>query len=196
MYCRSEIVLRCISESRSMLCSWKERYLLKAFTGVWWSCTFLREARMSLWCFACLWKLWFSFKSPRYSLCYALWKGTEVFQAEGCTLSLSGYQAEGFICELLPVIAHSQGDAKVRGSSLMQRWSSWGNLRNTEGKRRLQGRSRFSEAREPSQWMSYILLEIGQEDFALPPESLGKDSWLAPSRALCRGVGSCFILFV
>lgn len=59
---------------------------------------------------------------------------TEVFQAESCTLSLSGYQPKGLICELLPIIAHSQGYVKVRGSSLAQRWSSGGNVRSTEGK--------------------------------------------------------------
>lgn len=29
--------------------------------------------------------------------------------------------------------------------------------------------------------MSYVLLAIGQEDFALTPEARGKDPWLAPS---------------
>lgn len=45
--------------------------------------------------------------------------------------------------------------------------------------RRLQGRPGFSEAREPSQPMSCILLAIGQ-DFALPPEAWGKDSCWPP----------------
>ena len=86
-----------------------------------------------------------------------------------------GYQPEDLICELLPVIAHSQGDAKVRGSSLTQRWSSGGNVRSTEGKRgRLQGPSRFSEPREPSRRMSCILLAIGQEDFCPSSWSTGE----------------------
>lgn len=58
------------------------------------------------------------------------------FQAEGCTLPWSGYQAEGVLRELLPVIAHSQGDVEMRSSSLTPSWSSGGNGRSTEGQER------------------------------------------------------------
>lgn len=60
-------------------------------------------------------------------------KRTEGFQAEGCTLSLSGDQAEGVRRELLPVTAHSQGDGEMRSSSLTRSWSSGGNGSSTEG---------------------------------------------------------------
>lgn len=62
-------------------------------------------------------------------------KRTEVFQAEGCALSLSGDQAEGVLCELLlPVPVHSQ-DVEMRSSSLTRSWSSGGNGGSTEGQR-------------------------------------------------------------
>lgn len=62
-------------------------------------------------------------------------KRTGVFQAEGCTLPWSGYQAD-VLRELLPVIAHSQGDVEMRSSSLTPSWSSGGNGRSTEGQER------------------------------------------------------------
>lgn len=63
-------------------------------------------------------------------------KRTEVFQAEGCAVSLSGDQAEGVLRELLlPVPVHSQGDVEMRSSSLTRSWSSGGNGGSTEGQR-------------------------------------------------------------
>lgn len=60
----------------------------------------------------------------------------------------------------------------MRDSSLTQRWRSGG---KTGGCRD------DPDFQRPSQKMSYILLAIGQEGFALSPEAQGKDPWLAPS---------------
>lgn len=167
-----------------MLHSWKKRYSLRLFLGSGGAAhSSGRRERLSdalLVCGNCD-----SALDPSGTLCAApCEKGQRGLPSWRLYVSLEWVPGRSDVnCYLLLLIVKE-----------MQRWggaqeATWGAQKERE---EAAGTIRFSEAREPSQWMSCILLVIGREDFAHPPEAL--DS--RPSRALCRGVGSCFVLFV
>lgn len=154
--------------------------LAKASPALWWSRAFPREPRMSLWC------LLVEFVIQLEVLRAVPWaKGQRPFQAEGYAERVPGRRV---YLRFAPCSRRCSGEG--------QRPDTEGGVREGTCTRSAEGRTESCRDspgfQEPSQWMSYILC---QKDVVRPAEALGKDLRLGPSRALCRGVGSCFVPF-